>query len=426
MSTPSDQDSKAPKRNKKADLIYQIAVAMCRGKTGLPKFPQRFEVLQDEAGVRRPIAVDAENVCRSVHPSFVEGEILRYFFATKHSTTVNLNPSDMRQIFNAYMSLAQPTPEEDIKPLLQRSTKGMTWNRLPFDLTDGPTPTFDEIMGRTKNAPAFMAWIGSLMFPRSDVQQYVWCHGDGLNGKSRIFNQLSKVIGPGYAPENTPRGDGGRFWTSGIIGKRLVVFNDCDDVKFPSSGFFKNLSGGEPVRVEVKGGASFKATLSAKFAFVSNLNPELSGMVADRRRAIYVEIGPIQGPLISTEEYDALLDAEIPHWLHKCVETYKRLCPKGGRIPVDQEGLENVISDAEEPLEAFFEECLVLDENAYMRPYELLNLMKANDIRYSKDQRKFIRWLMREKGIQKVRLSDKGRKRVYQGIRGVGNSQNEY
>lgn len=425
MTTPSDPGSKPQKRNKKADLFYNIALSMVRGKTGLPEFPTRFEVLQDDQGIRYPIIVDENDVCRTIHPSFVEGEILRYFFATKYAITINLNPSDMRQVYTAFLGLAKPIPEDKIAPLLQKSTKGLTWNRLKFDLEDGPTPTYDEIMGRTKNSRAFMAWIGSLLDPKADLQQYLWLHGAGMNGKSRIFNQLAEILGPGYCPENVPKGDSRRFWTSGILGKRLVVFNDCEDAAFPVSGFFKNLSGGEPVRVEVKGGASFKAILSAKFAFLSNERPEVGGGRADRRRAIYVEIGPIQGKIIPTAEYDALLASENAAFLAKCYRVYQEDA-KGKTIPVNEEELSELISDTEEPLEAFFEKCLVLDENAHMKPYELLDLMQMNNVRYSRDQQKIIRWLKREKGISKVRLSDKGRTRVYQGIRAVGNTQEGY
>ena len=419
MSIPSDPESKPQKRNKKADLFYSMAVAMLRGKSGLPDFPTRFEVLQDDQGVRHPIIVSDLDVCHTVHPSFVEGEILRYFMATKYAITINLNPSDMRQIYTAFMALAKPIAEDDIKPLLQRSTKGLTWNRLGFDLKTGPTPVYDEIMDRTKNANAFMAWIGSLLDPCADLQQYLWVHGSGMNGKSRVFNQLAKVLGPGYCPENVPKGDSRRFWTSGIIGKRLVVFNDCDDERFPVSGFFKNLSGGEPVRVEVKGGSSYKATLNAKFAFLSNDRPQVSGTRADRRRAVYVEMGPIQGQIIPTAEYDKMLAEENPAWFAKCYEVYKELA-KGKMIPVDQEGLEDLISDAEEEIEAFVDEHIVFEADAQMKPYELLNLMKANDVKWTRDQRKIIRWMIRERGVQKVQ-NRPSRERVYVGLRGKGN-----
>ena len=401
-------------------------MAMIGGKTGLPPFPRRFGVLRDTDGVRRPIRIDETGMCSPVHPSFVEDEILKYYMMIQHSISVSIMPMEFRQGLKAYLSLAPVIPEEDIKPLLQKSTKGLTWNRLSFDIEDGPTPVFDEIMSRCSNAEAFMAWFGSLLVPDSDTEQYVWCFGEGMNGKSRIFNLFSKILGSGYAPEQPPRGDGSRFWSSGVVGKRLVVFNDCDDIKFPASGFFKNLSGGEPIRVEIKGGASYKTTLNAKFAFVSNLDPLISGSQADRRRAIYVKMEAIKGPVIPTKRYDAMLEEEAPRILKKCLDTYKRLCPRGGKIPTDTKGLEDVISSAEEPIEAFCEEHLVFEEGAYMRPYELLNLMKANDIRWTQEQRKYIRWLIREKGIEKGRLTDKDRTRVYLGVRAVGNSEPGY
>ena len=420
MSTPSDQGTKAPKRNAKADACYSIAMAMAGAKSPLPGFDHRFVILGDEHGAKRYVEVGPKDVCIDVMPEYVDDCILKYFVQIKHTVKVNLMPSDMAQVRKAFRGLSPTMHEDDIAPILQKSTAGLTWNRMPFDVVPMPTPVFDEIMSRTTNWRAVMAYIGSIFDRRSDIQQYLWLSGDGMNSKGRLFYQLSEVLGSGYAPEQPPRGDSKRFWAHGVQNKRLVVFHDCDDTAFCTSGFFKSLTGGEPQRIEIKGGATYKATIPAKFCFLSNEKPDVSGSKADRRRAIYAEMKPITGDPIPEAEYNAKLAAEMPGVIYKCMAMLKELAPRGGVIPVDTEGLNRLVRTTEEEFEDFFTARLTSDENGQIERHSMRELMMDYGWRDNHKQKRFKAWLKREKGVREDRMSV-SRVWAYFGVRALGN-----
>ena len=151
MSKQSETESKQPKRNAKADAFFNIAHAMLRRKTGLPDFPENFGVLEDETGVRHFIEISDDGVCKPVHPAAIDSAVTRYYMRIRHAVKVNLTPRDLPQVRTAFANLADTLHEDQIKPVLQKHTKGLTWNRLPFDCEDMPTPTFDEFISRCTN-----------------------------------------------------------------------------------------------------------------------------------------------------------------------------------------------------------------------------------------------------------------------------------
>ena len=69
-------------------------------------------------------------------------------------------------------------------------------------------------------------------------------------------------MGKCYAAESIPDKKN-RFWTWGLVSKRLVVFSEGEksEASFPSSGYFKSLTGGDSVRIEEKNGGIYSMPL---------------------------------------------------------------------------------------------------------------------------------------------------------------------
>ena len=163
----------------------------------------------------------------------------------------------------------------------------------------------------------------------SYMQQYVWLHGKGNEGKGSLNRFLQRVFGPAYCSKQ-PNESGDKFWTHELLGKRLVVFPDCNDQKFVTSGLFKSMTGGDPVAVEAKGEMSYTTRLNAKYLVLSNEKPQISSEKADKRRIIYCEIAPRED-LIDLN-FEARLWDEGGAFLGKCWSLYQGQRRRGDQM----------------------------------------------------------------------------------------------
>lgn len=312
-------------------------------------FHVQLGVIQDDAQNRAPVLIGKDNVVKHLGPRAVADYILQYCLDINHAARMPMTPPYARQAAEFFLSRAPVIQETHITPVAQKSDKGLCWHRLPWDLpkTPGPSPTFDEMLSRMDHPELVMAWVGSLLDAKADREQYLWIHGEGLDGKSRFANFLHRVMGPAARAENVPTTQERRFWASGLRGKRLVVFGDCDNGKFAGDGFFKRLTGDDPVRIEEKGVNAMDARLVAKFLFHGNVRPKIGTSRADLRRALIVEMRPVQGAVCATRTYDEKLWDEGAHFLARCIAEYRRVCPDGGKIPLSGEARDRVLELAE-------------------------------------------------------------------------------
>lgn len=291
---------------------------------------------------------------------------------------------------------------------------GIVIRRIPYERQEGPTPTWDELMSRISNAEALQCFIGSVLVSESYVQQYVWLYGQGGEGKGELAKFLSYVLGHTHTSQQVP-GLNDRFWTWGIRHSRLVVFADCNNRSFVTSGLFKSLTGDDSVRVEVKGGRVLHQRIGAKYLFLSNEKPDLSSEVADRRRIIYCEASAHNSK--HNRNYDKLLMKEGGHFLTKCLNLYLSRCPDHGPIEADHTAILEIINENEDDYETF------LHSNFYTGPSQECSRAafqaRINEKWKSrKDQNAFKDYLRRQ-GIQvRARKNTQGNvDRYWSGIR---------
>ena len=291
---------------------------------------------------------------------------------------------------------------------------GLVMRRLPFEMKGGDTPIWDELMSRITNAEALMAFIGSILVEGSDMQQYVWLHGQGGEGKGALCRFLAKALGHTYSSQQTP-GINDRFWTWGMRHNRLVVFPDCNNTSFVTSGLFKSLTGDDPIRIEIKGGRVLHQRIRAKFMFLSNERPDLSSEIADRRRIIYCSAKAFDGKV--NPKYETLLWKEGGQFLTKCLETYYRMCPEGEPIDCSAADIDEIIAANEDHFETF------LQSNFYIGPaQECTRVAFLNRVseRFKKrsEQKAFREYLARKGIVVKARANAAGNvDRYWSGIR---------
>lgn len=327
-----------------------IAKAISRdGPQGLPEFPVRLHVVEHVRG--EPVIYEEMEgqVLQRRGLGFVTEQVLKYCSRVVPGRKFEFSAARARHAADYWYLRAQRL-ETEIAPVSQASDLGFTFHRLPWDLIPGDCPTWDEMFSRMQNAEAVMAFIGALFDPKADRQQYCWIYGDGGNGKSAISRFLHQVFNGAFRAEVVPSG-GDKFWTSGLHNARIVVFGDCNNYNFPTTGLFKQITGSDLIKIEFKREAAFSAPLVCMMLFLSNKKPNIKGEQSDVRRAIYAEIAPINQPLIPTLMYDSMLFSEGAAFIYKCVTLYKKLAPKNGPIPVNESQLKQLVEDNEEEME---------------------------------------------------------------------------
>lgn len=305
------------------------------------------------------------------------------------------------------------SPIEQVPMFGWHGTNNLVMRRIPFELQDGPTPVWDELLGRMTNQEAFMAFVGSILVENSDMQQYLWLHGQGGEGKGSISRFLTDVLGHLSRSENVPSPND-RFWTWGIKDARCVQFPDCNNTTFPASGLFKNLTGGESTRMEEKGGAVTSGLIRAKYIFLSNEKPDLSSERADTRRIIYCSFKKHGGE--PNPNYNLLLWNEGPAFLYKCLEMYKTLCPNHGVIPTDDYEINEVISINEEPYSAWLHSYFFVNKAHECKPIDLQDLLNGQF--KTKTERLACRNYLERQGIVKKARKVQGKvEYYYEGLR---------
>lgn len=357
-------------------------------------------------GIFKPISIISDNdpeIVKLIPPSVVAAHLVKALAKGKSSLDM-LTARDADHAIAYWLYVTPPVPPP--RPFAWPGESGLAYARLPWKAEAGEIPTWERILGRMSNRHAFMAWIGSLFDEKSYEQQYVWIHGKGLEGKGAINRFLRSVFGPAYCTKQPPNRWGDKFWTHELLGKRLVVFPDCDDTSFVATGLFKSLTGGDPVTVEGKGEMAYTTKLNAKYMLFSNERPSLSSDVADRRRIIYCEIEPRSKDDPVDVDFEGKMWIEGGAFLGKCIEAYS---PTAGQaIKTDDESIGEWIETVEmnfaETFDFYFIET---DDKAKWLTGEQLQRTIRWKLKSRKEQIAFISWLERVKGIKRQTV-DKG------------------
>lgn len=370
------QESAAGQRRR--EIHYCIVEAMIRPVyIGWPMFPVKLHRCVDNRGENIIYEESQDGIVRSVSLARIDALIAAYWklviYETEHFLGV-MSADDVLKIRKLWLVTA-PAKEGQFPLLTWASDPRPAHHKMPFDPTPpeciAPTPLFDELMSRTSNRMALKAWVGGLFDDRSQRQQYVWIYGDGKNGKGSLIRAISAALGSVVSSEEAP-GRESKHWSWGLLGKRLIVFADCNNASFVTTGLFKSLTGEDRIRVEIKGGAILSLEIPAKFLFSSNNKPRISGSTADVRRIIYCSITPL-AMAVEDEEYEERLALEVRDFLSQCWLAYMEATKGNPRRQYKTDGadeLKAVISETEYEFEAFVDEYLAFDrdENGKLSP----------------------------------------------------------
>jgi hypothetical protein len=413
MSEKKNKKSGDKSNLSRADYFRTLAKHVNNKFTNLFKgedvpFYRKYYVERTEEESRRLLMEIEPDVVKYVADSQFKADIVR-FIEDKlpyHEYFPSMTTSALKDFFDYWMIYT--TPIDAPKSFKFNSEEGLCFSKLDFDpVSDdgGMCPLFNEICQRIEtNEQAFRAFIGSLFFSESDRQQYLWIHGEGQNGKGAVIRFLQKLFGKSFASRTPPpqRAEN-NFWNNGLLGKRIVVFSDCEHLGFPTSEKFKMLTGGDAIPTERKGKDEVTSKIDCKFMFASNHQLSISGQKSDQRRAIYCRLGDID--IEADPTYERRLWEEAKYIIGWCIDEYKELCPNHIPIPVDDSVNRDLAEDSEGDMQAIWDQYFNLKSDAAVSNSEIERIFKIeyNGKSYQKIKR-FRRWVKYYLGLKFDRI----------------------
>lgn len=339
-----------------------------------------------------------------------------------------LSIQDLPSIVKAWIALTDKIDEEDCDIIgeyvdcdsrIPESVR-WAWNRVKWPRRYGVTkeefPLISEVLSRMDCPDQFCAWVGSIFDKESPQSQYMWLYGEGGNGKSAMVNLIGSMCGTAHTSARKPNARDMKFWSTCLIGKRFVSFGDTNSFKFPSEDIFKMLTGDKYIPLEEKWGRLMHVKLPCKYIFTSNMRPEISDSMADRRRVIFSKIEPINCE--PDGKYEERLIKESEPFLNYCREMYDKL-NVNGFIKMNEEVVDTLVSTTEGNFQETFDRSLELDTREVVKQSDRWMISDGELTAFlgrgratgccgmnKHTREKFKNWLRKRVDNKKVRIGD--------------------
>lgn len=292
----------------------------------------------------------------------------------------------------------------------------LCFKRFDWVPTQGEHRAWDEFLSRLSDASTFKAFFWSCFERANASRQYLWLSGAGQDGKSAVLRVLHSVFGNSSAAiSNIAMKGDGRFFFSGVYGRRVILYGDCKNARVGMSEIVRNLTAGDPVQVEFKGQTPFTVELRAKLFIASNLKPEISSLAADQSRLIWIEVAESKNK--DDPGWSARLEKELPAFLYSCREAYKAHCPNGGDIKPSDRTIElgHVAAELfEQRYNDLFETHFEKDPESKVPAARVAEVLKQAGLTSNEELGNFRQWMQRVHGIE-YKKTNEGR--FYIGIR---------
>ena len=354
--------------------------------------------VDDGTGVRKLIEINDKNEVRYVDDEFLINYLIKY--AAKYMASNEdyiWTPADAKaccRIFKAKYAIEEP------KRFAWRDDPALCFKRLPFEFQDKEHydhPWFDKLLDNIiSDKDIFMDFIGSIFINESSNQNYLWAYGLGGDGKGSFFSIIEHLLGNTCTSLNIPTPND-QHWGEFLLGKRVGIFSDVNNLTWTTSGLFKMLTGDDSIPINPKFEKHFSIKPRMKFIFASNFRPSISSLQADKRRLVFCEFKPVV-----REEYDNMsekLIVEAQEIVNHCVQGYKRRYPKYTPLisKINTAMVDELASHAEEDFAEVLEASFDIKKGWYTLPSQLNKVMK--DRHSTVERGKFIHWLEAKHGI---------------------------
>ena len=251
-----------------------------------------------------------------------------------------------------------------------------------FDLStivDGPTPAFDSFLHNVEPCciDSLKAAIYASFYAKSHLNQYIWMHGEGGDGKTSLTGAVSEYAGMRLtcAIGQNLKSD---FVLENAIDKRLLVFSDVKSGLSIKSTMLHNITGHDAMDVNRKGKPAITRHLDLIVWVAANDPPQVNFSNDNEvRRLLYIKthkppleiqkkynftdkdgnliLDPRGKPINNGYDLKGKLIKEMPHILFKCREAFERVSSPE----------KNTILMNDEQFKLAMENCIDIEANSF-------------------------------------------------------------
>ncbi|MDS0297110.1 phage/plasmid primase, P4 family, partial [Halogeometricum luteum] len=279
--------------------------------------------------------------------------------------------------------------------LKDHSPKYVFVDRIPtrYD-PDADTGRFEEFMdtltARDADAKAMLEMVGHALVPDAYERgwpKFLMLHGDSDNGKSFFYDLVGEMLS-GEGERNIgavklQKMTQNQFSKNSIYGKMANIAGEIDGKRVKNTADLKDLTGGDLMDIEPKGGTGFFDTMNTTLMFAANDPP----IIGDRDpQAIAKRIVPIELPYTFVENpdpNDPMQKQKVPKpelkgelaseagksaLLNLALDGIQRLRENGGDVSLPESYMErlDMYEGAADPMKEFAKRCITTHESDYI------------------------------------------------------------
>ena len=256
--------------------------------------------------------------------------------------------------------------------LIPHSENFLTTIRVPIEYdSNADCPRFkqflDEIFESDKDRISVVQEImGYCLTPETKAQKAFIFYGQGSNGKSVLLNIITKLVGMENVSSVPFDELNNSFARYDLLNKTVNIVTETEvDSKGFNSQYFKAIVGGDPIRLEIKGGASFTYSPICKILLGVN-NPPYSKdkSLGFTRRLLIVPFNKIFSSKEADKSLSEKLEKELPGILNFALDGLKRLQENNYEF-TDSDTIKSILDEYKKsinPFESFVNEMIEGDE----------------------------------------------------------------
>lgn len=257
----------------------------------------------------------------------------------------------------------------------------------------------DDVTSREEDALAMMEMVGHALVPDANerYKKFLILHGGADNGKSVFFSRVVDLLEGPESEENNisnvklEKITSNRFSTNSVYGNMANIAGEINGKKIRNTAHIKDITGGDQVEIEPKGGDSFFDIINSTLMFAAN-DPPIMG--ERDKEAIATRIVPVKLPYTYTSNPTAPLEKEkIPEkeleeklatpealsgFLNLALDGIERLEENDGDVSLpesESERLEKYEKQAD-PMKEFGHECLKNMDGDYVVKADVTSIYK--------------------------------------------------
>jgi len=135
---------------------------------------------------------------------------------------------------------------------------------------------FLELVEDEETVDLLQEVFGFCLYREYFLKKAVIFHGDADNGKSTVINLLTRLLGEESISGVKLQDLSERFQKGSMVNKFANIVGDLDSHELKRTGDFKAITGGDPMKYEVKGGGHYTFRPYSKLIYSANRLPRVT------------------------------------------------------------------------------------------------------------------------------------------------------